>query len=305
MADTAPAPPRPDRPMDRRQRSVLITGCSSGIGEAAAHTLRGRDWRVFATARRDEDVARLQAMGFESLRLDYHDEASLVAGAREVLERTDGRLDALFNNGAFAIPGAIEDLPADALRDLFQANFFGWHTLTRAILPAMRAQGGGRIVQCSSILGFIGMPYRGAYNASKFALEGYSDTLRLELAGTGIHVSLIEPGPIATRFTENAMAKFHEVIGEEGLAVSPHRASYEARLARMAAGEPSPFKRPPRAVVRQLVHALEASRPRPRYRTTVPTRVMAVARRMLSTRMMDRVLARAARGEEQAGPAGR
>jgi NAD(P)-dependent dehydrogenase (short-subunit alcohol dehydrogenase family) len=277
---------------------VLITGCSSGIGEAAAHTLRGRDWRVFATARREADVVRLKDQGFESLRLDYQDEASIAAAAAEVLERTGGRLDALFNNGAYAIPGALEDLDSAALREIFEANFFGWHALTRAVLPAMRAQGAGRIVQCSSILGFVGMPYRGAYNATKFALEGYSDTLRLELAGTGIHVALIEPGPIATRFTENAMANFHRIVGAKGLALSHHRASYEARLARMGAGEPSPFKLPPGAVVRQLVHALEAARPRLRYRTTVPTRLMAVAKRLLSGRMLDGMLLRAARDEE-------
>lgn len=298
MAVSQPAVSRGGRPADRAQRTILITGCSSGIGEAAAHTLRGRDWRVFATARRAEDVERLRAAGFESLRLDYSDPDSLEAGAREVLERTGGRLDALFNNGAYAVPGALEDIPTAALRDLFEANFFGWHTLTRAVIPAMRAQGHGRIVQCSSILGFIGMPFRGAYNASKFALEGYSDTLRLELAGTGIHVVLIEPGPIATRFTENAMANFHRVIGAEGLAGSRFRASYEARLARMAAGEPSPFKLPPQAVVRQLVDALEAPRPRLRYRTTVPTRAMALAKRLVSGRVLDTILTRAARDEE-------
>ena len=255
----------------RPQRIILITGCSSGIGAAAAHTLRGRDWRVFATARRAEDVDRLRAEGFESFRLDYQDEASLIEGAAELFERTSGRLDALFNNGAYAIPGALEDIPSEALRGLFEANFLGWHTLTRAVLPHMRRQGHGRIVQCSSILGFMGMPYRGAYNASKFALEGYSDTLRLELAGAGIHVSLIEPGPIATRFTQNAMANFERVIGEEGAAGSPHREIYERRLARMRAGEPSLFKLPARAVVKRLVHAVEAPGPRPGSRGAVPT----------------------------------
>lgn len=291
---------QPDQPADgqRRQRVILITGCSSGIGAAAAHTLRGRDWRVFATARRQGDVERLLDQGFESLRLDYADEASIAAAVAEVLSRTGGRLDALFNNGAHAVPGALEDMPTTALRDLFEANFFGWHTLTRAVIPAMRAQGSGRIVQCSSILGFIGMPYRGAYNASKFALEGYSDTLRNELAGTGIAVSLIEPGPIATRFTENALANFERVIGDAGMAASPFRASYEKRLERMRSGEPSPFKLPAGAVVRQLVHAVEASRPKLRYRVTVPTIVMAAAKRVLSARMLDRMLLRAARGEE-------
>ena len=283
---------------DRPQRIILITGCSSGIGAAAAHTLRGRDWRVFATARNQDDVERLKDAGFESFRLDYQDEASILAAAEAILERTGGRLDALFNNGAYAVPGALEDIPSDAMRGLFEANFLGWHTLTRAVLPHMRRQGHGRIVQCSSILGFIGMPFRGAYNASKFALEGYSDTLRLELAGTGIHVSLIEPGPIATRFTENALANFDRVIGETGMAASPHREAYEKRLARMRAGEPSPFKLPARAVVRHLVHAVESTRPKVRYRVTVPTTVMAIAKRLLTSRGLDRVLGRAAKSEE-------
>ncbi|WP_306030910.1 SDR family NAD(P)-dependent oxidoreductase [Stappia sp. MMSF_3263] len=283
---------------DRPQRIILITGCSSGIGAAAAHTLRGRDWRVFATARNQDDVERLKDAGFESFRLDYQDEASILAAAEAILERTGGRLDALFNNGAYAVPGALEDIPSDAMRGLFEANFLGWHTLTRAVLPHMRRQGHGRIVQCSSILGFIGMPFRGAYNASKFALEGYSDTLRLELAGTGIHVSLIEPGPIATRFTENALSNFDRVIGEAGVAASPYRDVYEKRLARMRAGEPSPFKLPARAVVKHLVHAVEQPRPKARYRVTVPTTVMAIAKRLLTSRGLDRVLGRAAKSEE-------
>lgn len=283
---------------DRPQRIILITGCSSGIGAAAARTLRGRDWRVFATARRAEDVERLRAAGFESLLLDYEDAASIEEAAAAVLERTGGRLDALFNNGAYAIPGALEDMPTEALRQLFEANFLGWHTLTRAVLPAMRRQGAGRIVQCSSILGFIGMPYRGAYNASKFALEGYSDTLRLELLGSGIHVSLIEPGPIATRFTENALENFLRIIGQDGIAASVHREAYEKRVARMQAGEKSLFKLPARAVVKQVVHAVEAPRPKARYRITVPTAAMAVAKRLLPTRALDRVLTRAARSEE-------
>ena len=283
---------------DRPQRIILITGCSSGIGATAAHTLRGRDWRVFATARNQSDVERLQDAGFESFRLDYEDEDSILAAADAVLESTGGRLDALFNNGAHAIPGALEDIPTDALRSLFEANFLGWHTLTRAVLPHMRRQGHGRLVQCSSILGLIGMPFRGASNAATFALEGYSDTLRLELAGTGIHVSLIEPGPIATRFTENALANFDRVIGETGMAASPHREAYEKRLERMRAGEPSPFKLPARAVVRHLVHAVESTRPKVRYRVTVPTTVMAIAKRLLTSRGLDRVLGRAAKSEE-------
>jgi len=279
-------------------RSILITGCSSGIGENAAHLLRGRNWRVFATARKLKDVDRLKTAGFEAHLLDYEAPETIKATAQAVLEATDGKLDAVFNNGAYAIPGALEDLPTEAMRALFEANFFGWHDLTRHIVPAMRARNSGRIVQCSSVLGFVALKYRGAYTASKFALEAYSDTLRQELSGSGVHVCLIEPGPIGTRFTENAIANFDRWIGEAGAAGSIHQETYKKRRIRMEAGEPGPFKLPPAAVTKRLIHALEAKRPRARYRVTVPTTVMAVAKRLLPTSLLDRFCIWAADGEE-------
>lgn len=288
-----------DHPSNYPQaRSILITGCSSGIGENAAHLLRGRNWRVFPTARKHEDVDRLKAAGFEAHLLDYEKPETIEATTKAVLEATEGRLDALFNNGAYAIPGALEDLSTEAMRALFEANFFGWHGLTRQIIPAMRARNSGRIVQCSSVLGFVALKYRGAYTASKFALEAYSDTLRQELSGTGIQVCLIEPGPIGTRFTENAIANFDRWIGEAGMEASRHRDTYRKRRIRMEAGEPGPFKLPPEAVTKRLIHALEAKRPRARYRVTVPTTVMAVAKRILPTSLLDRFCIRAADAEE-------
>jgi NAD(P)-dependent dehydrogenase (short-subunit alcohol dehydrogenase family) len=281
-----------------KPRSILVTGCSSGIGASAAHILRGRDWRVFPAARRQEDVDRLTDLGFEAVRLDYEDADSIAAASDTVLQRTDGKLDAVFNNGAYAVPGALEDIPANAMRALFEANFIGWHELTARLIPAMRTNGRGRIVQCSSVLGFVALKYRGAYTASKFALEAYSDTLRQELKGSGIHVSLIEPGPIDTRFTENALANFDRWIGAEGLQSSVHRETYEKRRLRMEAGEPGPFKLPPEAVVKKLVHALEAKRPKARYHVTVPTTIMAVAKRVLPTSLLDRFCVWAADNEE-------
>ncbi|TYC72439.1 SDR family NAD(P)-dependent oxidoreductase [Stappia sp. BW2] len=279
-------------------RSILITGCSSGIGLSAAHILRGRNWRVFATARRQDDIDRLSDLGFETFRLDYEDAGSIEATANEVLQRTDGALSAVFNNGAYAVPGALEDVPTEAMRSLFEANFIGWHDLTRRLVPAMRANRFGRIVQCSSVLGLVALKYRGAYTASKFALEGYSDTLRQELKGTGVHVSLIEPGPIDTRFTQNALANFDRWIGEDGLQASHHRKTYEKRRIRMEAGEPGPFKLQPEAVVKRLVHAVEAKRPKARYHVTIPTTFMAVARRVLPVSLLDWICIRAADGEE-------
>ena len=150
-------------------RAILITGCSSGIGRDAAFALRDRGWRVFAACRKAADCDALRAEGLDSPRIDYEDPASIAAGLDDVLSATEGRLDALFNNGAYAIPGLVEDLPTDALRAIFEANLFGWHELTRRVIPVMRKAGTGRIVQCSSVLGFAAAPWRGAYNASKFA----------------------------------------------------------------------------------------------------------------------------------------
>lgn len=273
------------------QRAILITGCSSGIGHDAAHGLRARGWRVFAACRKPEDCARLRAEGLESPRIDYQDEASIAAGLAEVLEATGGRLDALFNNGAFACPGAVEDLPTAALREIFEANFFGWHELARQAIPAMRAQGHGRIVQCSSILGFITAPWRGAYTATKYAVEGLSDTLRIEMRGTGIHVALIEPGPVTSKIRENAIPHFERWIDWQN---SPRADQYRTRLrARLYEGRGKDrFELPPSAVTRKLIHAVESPRPRPRYYVTTPTYIMGALRRALPTRGLDWILAK-------------
>jgi len=274
-------------------RPVLITGCASGIGYASAHLLRARGWQVVASCRKQADVDRLRVEGLFSVRLDYEDPASIESGFREALEITGGRLDALFNNGAYAIPGQVEDLPTDALRQIFEANLFGWHELTSRAIPVMRRQGHGRIVQNSSVLGLIALKYRGAYNATKFALEGLSDTLRIELAGTGIEVATIEPGPIATRFRQNAKPHFERWIDWEN---SPNRAFYKRKMIpRLNAGEgdTQPFELPAEAVARKLVHALEARKPKPRYYVTTPTYALGVIKRLLPTRLLDRVAAAA------------
>lgn len=271
-------------------RSILITGCSSGIGLDAARTLSARGWRVFASCRAEEDCARLRSEGFEAPRLDYEDSTSIDAAISEVLEVTGGRLDALFNNGAYAIPGLVEDLPTDALRAIFEANVFGWHHLTRAAIVPMRRRGEGRIVQCSSVLGFAAAPWRGAYNATKFAIEGLTDTLRREMAGSGLHVSLIEPGPIGTRFRANARQGFERWIDWRS---SARRDDYETMMPRLYSDAPDRFERPPAAVTAALVHALESRNPRARYRVTLPTRVAAAMVRALPVRAIDRILASA------------
>lgn len=277
-------------------RVILITGTSSGIGYAAARDMAARGWRVFATVRTEADRARVGALpGVTALILDYTRPETIAATADAVLAATNGRIDALFNNGAYGQPGAVEDLATDVLRAQFEANVFGWHDLTCRMLPAMRARQFGRIVQCSSILGFLALRYRGAYIASKHALEGLTDTLRLELMGTGIDVISIQPGPIATEFVASSMRRFHETIDIAG---SPHRAVYERRLDRMRQGGANRFKLPPEAVVAKLVLACESPRPRAVYRVTTPTRVMALVKRVLPTAWWHRLAARISDGEQ-------
>lgn len=273
------------------KRTILITGCSSGIGHDAAHGLRARGWRVFAACRKAVDCDRLRAEGFESPRLDYADEASIPEALAQVLDATGGRLDALFNNGAYACPALVEDLPRGALREIFESNVFGWHDLTRQVIPAMRAQGHGRIVQCSSVLGLVAIGWRGAYVSTKFALEGLSDTLRIEMRGSGIHVSLIEPGPVTTKIRENARAPFERWIDWEN---AVRHAEYRDKLRPRLYGDYSKdrFELPPAAVTKKLVHALESPRPRARYYVTTPTYLMGNLRRVLPTRLLDWVIAK-------------
>ena len=276
--------------MSGSPRAVLITGCSSGIGRVAADTLRERGYRTFATARRAEDVERLAADGHESLRLDLTDARSIDAALDEVLARTSGRLYGLFNNGGFGQPGAVEDLRVEVLRAQFETNVFGWHAVARRVLPGMRAAGEGRIVQNSSVLGLVTLRYRGAYNASKFAIEALTDTMRLELRGSGVHVSLIEPGPILSRFRANAFEAFQRNVDVES---SPHRDVYRAVVKRLAdEDKEAPFTLPESAVVAKLLHALESPRPKARYHVTVPTHVLAFLKRALPTPWLDTVLRR-------------
>ncbi|WP_430233443.1 SDR family oxidoreductase [Nitrosomonas communis] len=273
------------------KKSILITGCSSGIGYCVAHALHKRGYRVFATARRQESVERLLAEGLESLRLDLNEPDSIQQAFEEIMHRTHGQLYALFNNGAYGLPGAVEDLSREALRAQFETNVFGWLELTNLVLPIMRKQGYGRIIQNSSVLGFAAMPFRGAYNASKYAIEGLSDTLRLELMGTQIFVSLIEPGPIATQFRANALKALQKYIDIDH---SIHGEKYHAVLERLNKQGPAvPFTLPPEAVLKKVIHALEAHNPQARYYVTFPTYLFGFLKRFLSIGLLDKLLAKA------------
>jgi len=272
-------------------RNILITGCSSGIGLCVARGLKDRGYRVFATARSLPDVERLQEEGFEAYQLDLTDSDSLNQAVDNILKKTGNRIDALFNNGAYGLPGAVEDLSRDALRVQFETNVFGWIELTNRIIPVMRRQNQGRIIMNSSVLGFAAMAYRGAYNASKFAIEGFTDTLRLELKNTGIQLSLIEPGPISSKFRQNAKKAFDQFIDAEN---SVHKEQYEAMERRLnKPGPAAPFTLPPDAVLKRVIHALESDKAKPRYYVTFPTYLFGYLKRFLSSSIMDKILSKA------------
>ncbi|MEQ1937859.1 SDR family oxidoreductase [Mesorhizobium sp. CN5-321] len=272
-----------------RQRGIIVTGASSGIGAYCARALKADGWRVFATARKPDDIAALEAEGMEAFFLDYRQSDSIEALVASVLERTGGRLDALYNNGAHAQAGAVEDLPVEALREQFEANVFGWHDLTRRIVPVMRAQGHGRIVHCSSILGLLPARYRGAYCASKYALEGLMLSLRQEVADAGIQVSLIEPGPIRSNIHANGMTWFLKNIDYAG---SVHRAGYKAQMRQVRSEQAEAHRSDPQAVYAALSHALLSKRPRAHYVVTLPARIGVAMKRLLPAGLLYRILAR-------------
>lgn len=273
------------------QKSILITGCSTGIGWTCALGLKARGYRVLATARKAEDLKRLEAEGLEAIALDYRDSASVQACAAEVAKRTGGSLFALFNNGAYGQPGALEDITRAVLEEQFAANFFGWHELTRACLPMIRRHGEGRIIQCSSVLGLVALKWRGPYNASKFALEGLTDTLRLELRTSKIRVVTINPGPITSRFVANARAALERNVD---MINSHYVADYKKQKARLDNSDSGKkkrfsFKLPPEAVLDKLILALERDRPRAHYYVTTATHIMAIFKRLLPQRAIDAI----------------
>lgn len=272
--------------------SILITGCSSGIGLHAAESLKTRGWRVIATCRKAEDVTRLRDQGFDSFQLDYTDSDSVDAAFDQVVSATGGTLDALYNNGAIALPGANEDIPRDGLRHVFETNLFGPHQLTRRAIVVMRDQGRGRIINCSSVLGFVAAPWRSSYIASKFALEGLTDTLRIEMRDTPIHIILIEPGPITSDFRRNSALQFERFIDWKS---SARADQYQSSLLKRLYDDRGPdrFELTPQATTDALIRALESPSPMPRYRVTTPTKAISIARRVLPTRALDWILAKA------------
>ncbi len=271
-------------------KTVLVTGCSSGIGRCVAYGLRDKGYIVYPTARNEEDLQQLIDDGFEAIALDYSDRESVKAAFEILMSKTGNELYAVFHNGAYGQPGGVEDLTREALEQQFATNVFGWHQLNNLILPIMRKQGYGRILVNSSVLGIVALSMRGAYNASKFALEGLFDTLRLELHKTNIFVSLIEPGPITSKFRANAKTAFEDNIyhNKNIMAQSPHTEYYNNVIDRLAnEGKVDPFTLPPEAVLKRVEHALVSNRPKVRYAVTVPTYVLGFLKRVLSSRCLD------------------
>ena len=270
-------------------RTVLVTGCSSGIGAATAHLLQDAGWQVFPTARKPDDLATLRASGFDPIALDLANPASVAQAAREALDHTGGQLGALVNNAGFCQAGALEDISRDALRAQFEANVFGLHELTRALLPAFRRQGHGRIVNVSSVFGRIAVPLVGSYCASKFALEALSDALRIELWGTGIWVALIEPGAILSRFRHNAADHLAQAVDSKQ---SGFGSAYEHEIERRRrqVKRADFFTRPPEEVARKIRHALESAHPRRRYPVTPAAHLVEFIVRFVPAAWTDRLL---------------
>jgi len=267
-------------------KSVLITGCSSGIGLCLAHGLHAEGYRVFASARNNNDVDKLRALGFESLLLDLSSSDSINEAILRLYQKTDN-LYALINNGAYGQAGALEDISRDALEKQFQANVFGWHELTNLVLPKMRKENLGRVIYISSVLGFVAMPFRGPYIASKFAIEGLVNTLRLELSDTNIKFSLIQPGPIESKFRANAYLAFKENVDSSK---SNYKKQYQIMIQRLESDKNAQFTLPPEAVLKCAIHALKSNSPKIHYRVTFPTKLFAFLGRILPSSWMDKIL---------------
>ncbi|WP_133135346.1 SDR family NAD(P)-dependent oxidoreductase [Legionella rowbothamii] len=277
------------------KKTILITGCSSGIGLDAVQALQKRGYHVIASCRKKEDQQHLIVLGLETVLLDVNDSDSIKTAFAEVLTKTGGRLDVLINNAGYGQVGALEDISRETLRQQFETNVFGLMELSALAIPVMRQQGQGRIINISSILGIISMPFRGAYNASKYAVEGISDTLRLELKSSGINVITIEPGPIESRFRDNCV---ESTLTTLHLDKSHFNTQYTKLIeSHKQKGSNSFFTKTPAAVIDKLIHAIESKRPRAKYPVTFPAHFMIFLKRILSTKMLDRFLLRAFKRE--------
>jgi len=266
--------------------NIVITGCSTGIGLATAKHLKDRYIKVYPTARTLDDVQMLKGLGFaDAMQLDVRDPEQIAAVIATVLEK-EGHIDVWFNNAGYGQMGAVEDVPTAVLREQFETNVFGLHECTRQIVPVMRSQGQGKIIQHSSVLGIVALPFRGVYNASKYAIEGLTDTLRLELKDTGIYPVLLNTGPITSRFRDTAIASLDQIDTDGSVFADTYAASRSGTAKRV------PFNEGPEAVARVVYEIIAADKPRPRYYITKATWLLGFAKRVLSTAWLDKLLLR-------------
>jgi short-subunit dehydrogenase len=268
------------------KKSVLITGCSSGIGYDTAHYLHNNGYKVYASARDAKDVKKLQEEGLDACLLDVTS-ADAITKVLSDITKDGAELYAVFNNAGYGQPGAVEDITTDVLREQFETNFFGLHELTRQTIKIMRKQGYGRIIQHSSVLGIISLRFRGAYNASKYAIEGLCDTLRLELMETDIHVCTINTGPIRSDFRKNAIMSFKKNVVSEG---SIFEREYKEELLSVKEKDNDPFTKDSDVVIKNILHALESKKPKPRYYNTLATHLLGGFKRVFSTSLLDKLL---------------
>lgn len=269
-------------------KNILITGCSSGIGLQTALTLKENGIKVYASARKEKDVQNLKDMGFETFLLDVINKEHIKTALESII-KNDKKIDAVFNNAGYGQPGAVEDIKLDVLKEQFETNVFGMHELTCQVLPYMRTQGYGKIIQHSSVLGIISLKFRGAYNASKYAIEGLNDTLRQELLGTDIYISLINTGPVTSKFRENALKKFKENID---ISNSAFKTTYENELKDRLENnkDDTPFNLPATSVANKVLKIMNTNKPKPRYYVTTATYLLGFFKRVLSTSLMDKLL---------------
>jgi len=271
------------------EKSIFITGCSSGIGLVLAKGLQSRGHRVIASCRSPEDVTRLTDMGLETLQMDVNDSASIQSAFAEIAKRFSGTLDVLINNAGYGQAGALEDISREVMRAQFETNVFGLLEVSNHAIPLMRRQKSGRIINISSLLGIVSLPFRGAYNASKYAVEGISDTLRLELKTAGIEVIAIEPGPVASNFRDSVVDRSLQAIDMKNSAFAQqYRVMLDSYKQKKS---DSVLTKSPDAVLKKVVHAIEARRPYPKYAVTLPAHLLMFARRILSTKALSALLA--------------
>ena len=272
-----------------KTKNILITGCSSGIGKDVAITLHNKGWRVFATCRSKTDCTFFTKLGIESFPLDLLKEESINCAVNLVKEKTKSQLDVLFNNGAYAIPGAIQDIPRSAMREIFEVNVFGQIDLINRCIPLMMSSDYPKIINCSSVLGFISLPYRGLYSATKYSIEALTDALRRENYDSKIKFVLIQPGPINTDIKKKSVKHFEKWINWKK---SIHKKTYENKVIKRLYDNNykdsfNSYELQPDEVTKILINVLNSKKPKARYKITIQTKIAQIMTKLLPTNILD------------------